>query len=138
MKIQFIGDEAWQDRLYGSGLYFEPQQVRDVDNLTAHKLLKHIDLFAEYAESDNAAAQQAQQTQDDDTAKLQQAAQQEQQKQDDEINQLFDVKNQVEQMDKDSLILFAKQHWNADLSKKKAVGTLRGEVQNMIDQFGLS
>lgn len=134
MKIQFIGQEEWQDRLYDSGLYFIPEQVRDVNLHIARKLLKHSDLFVEYTENHD----DSDDGKDDDTSQLSEEAKKLKQKQDDELNYKLDVINQVTQMDKNNLVAFAKQHWNIDLDKNNRVKDLRDEVHGLIEQYGLS
>ena len=127
--VKFIGSEEWRDHLYGSGLYFLPQQTRVVPFLTARKLLQHVALFEQGSFKDVVR---------DDTEDLTQAAQAAQQVQDEKIDETFDVFNSVAQMDKEALATFAKQHFNQDLNKREKVDALRDKVRGLIDQFGLA
>ena len=129
LVVKYIGSTEWKDHLYGSGLYFLPQQTRIVPFLMARKFLQHVDLFeqGEFGE-----------VSDDDTANLTETAQAEKQAQDNVLNETFDVFNSVAQMDKEALVTFAKQHFNQDLNKREKVDTLRDKVRGLIDQFGLA
>ncbi|WP_032137122.1 hypothetical protein [Kingella negevensis] len=130
LAVKFIGSDVWYDHLYDSGLYFEPQQTRAVDFLTARKLLMHSDLFTEGSLKDVLP--------DDDTAALSAQAQAQQKAKDDVLDETFDVFNSVAQMDKDALAGFAKQHFSVDLNKRKSLNVLQNEVRGLIDQFGLA
>lgn len=50
-SVQYSGATTWTDRIYGSGLVFAPDQIRDVDPDLAKKLLRHADVFSEASES---------------------------------------------------------------------------------------
>ena len=46
IDVRYIGTKPeWRDHLYGSGLYFSPQQVRSVPYHVGRRLLRHADLF---------------------------------------------------------------------------------------------
>ena len=40
-------------------------------------------------------------------------------------------------MDKEALEAFAKTHFSVDLDKRKSVDSLRQQVTNLVDQFGV-
>ena len=129
MNIKFLGREAWADNLYKSGLYWLPNQVRTVDFALGRKLLHHIDLFAETKEKPG---------RQDDTAQIMRQAAKQQQQQDDELNDTLDTFQNVERMERDQLMLFAKQQFNFDLNKKTTTANMRSQVKTLIDQFGLA
>lgn len=129
LAVKFIGSEVWRDRLYGSGLYFVPQQTRMVPFLTARKLLQHVDLFEQGSVKEAAA---------DDTAMLLERAGREEVREGARLDETFDVFGSVSQMDKNSLADFAKRHFQQDLDRRKSVETLRDEVRGLIDRFGLA
>lgn len=136
VPVKYIGRRPeWHDRLYGSGLYFVTDQVRNLPHEIARRLLRHIDLF-EKAEAPVVEAATDPVSQDDDTAKLLEQGKQEQQDQHAVQTQLQDLYDQVEQMGKDSLIEFAATKYRQQLSKRDSVATLRGQVRQFIDQFG--
>lgn len=136
VPVKYIGRRPeWNDRLYGSGLYFVTDQVRNLPHEIARRLLRHIDLF-EKAEAPVVEAATDPVSQDDDTAKLLEQGKQEQQDQHAVQTQLQDLYDQVEQMGKDSLIEFASTKYRQNLNKRDSVATLRGQVRQFIDQFG--
>lgn len=136
IPVKYIGRRPeWNDRLYGSGLYFVTDQVRNLPHEIARRLLRHIDLF-EKAEAPVVEAATDPVSQDDDTAKLLEQGKQEQQDQHAVQTQLQDLYDQVEQMGKDSLIEFASTKYRQNLNKRDSVATLRGQVRQFIDQFG--
>lgn len=137
IPVKYIGRRPeWHDRVYGTGLYFSTEQTRNLPPEIARRLLRHIDLF-EKAEAPVVEAATDPVSQDDDTAKLLEQGKQEQQDQHAVQTQLQDLYDQVEQMGKDSLIEFASTKYRQNLSKRDSVATLRGQVRQFIDQFGV-
>lgn len=139
--IAYIGKKPFTDRLYGSGLDFEPSQVREVPNELARSFLKHADLFAKVEAPQGEPItppnddEPPTKPQDDTEELLALQAEKDKAKAQDE-NNLQDLFVQVSVMDKNALEQFARDHYQVDLNKRKAVETLREEVIGLINQFG--
>lgn len=131
--IAYIGKKPFSDRLYNTGLNFDVGQVREVPDDMARLFLRHKDLFAV---SDKAPKVSKPKETDNTQALIDQKAKEIAEKTKDE-NNLQDLYTQVSVMDKDALEQFAKDRYQVDLNKRKAVKTLREEVVGLIDQFGV-
>lgn len=131
--IAYIGKKPFSDRLYNTGLNFDVGQVREVPDDMARLFLRHKDLFAV---SDKAPKVSKPKETDNTQALIDQKAKEIAEKTKDE-NNLQDLYTQVSVMDKDALEQFAKDRYQVDLNKRKAVETLREEVVGLIDQFGV-
>lgn len=131
--ICYIGKKSFTDRLYKSGLNFEPNQTREVPDELARRFLKHKDLF----ELSNATSPPNKAKTDDDTAHLlAQQAKNSAEKSTQEAA-LQDLYTQVSVMDKDALEQFARDYYQYELNKRKSLENLREEVVGLIDQFGV-
>ena len=129
LPVAYIGQaDAWHDHIYGTGLYFSKGQTRMVEHLTAKKLLKHIDLFAE-GEVKGAEKKE--------TADLIQKAEKTLQEEQNQVSELFDVYTTLDQMDKASLQKFIKDNFNQDVDGRSSELNLREKAKQLIDQFGL-
>lgn len=141
-NLVYIGKKYFVDRLYGSGLDFEPNQVREVPSELARSFLRHADLFAVSQEPGGTIEYMYDmeggliEVNIDNTAELLEL----QAKKDKEAaksgQELQDLLMQVSTMDKNALSQFAKDRYQVDLNKRKAVETLREEVIGLINQFG--
>lgn len=49
----------------------------------------------------------------------------------------MEVTQRMQNMDKDQLEAFAKQHFNVDLDKRRSAASMRAEIDSLIDRFGL-
>lgn len=133
-KVKYIGKRnPWTDRLYSSGLTFEPNQVREVPDDVAKKLLRHVDLFE--TTDEKAKAEPKAEPKDDTIAQLEEGKATKTAKQKD-VNQLSDLHDQINQMEKDSLERFAKEHFNQDIDKRIGIDKLRDQVRGWLDQYG--
>ena len=136
VPVKYIGRRPeWHDRLYGTGLYFVTDQVRNLPPEIARRLLRHVDLF-EKAEAPAVEVVADPVSQDDDTAALLEQGKQARESKHAVQTRLQDLYDQIEQMGKDSLIEFASTKYRQNLSKRDSVATLRGQVRQFIDQFG--
>lgn len=141
VAVQYIGRRpSYTDRLYGTGLTFDAEQVRGLPASTAKKFLRHGDLFQRAATADESGAgqgeQQAASTPLDDTAaKLAEAQrlQDEQRAKDVRRQELLD---QVSNMDKDGLQVFAKDTYNQVVPKTMTLENMRAKVLAYIDEYG--
>lgn len=135
----------WQDRIYGTGLTFQQGQTRRLPSDVAAKLLRHADCFEkaipepafEQASAEPASAVLAPVVKDDTATQLeaamkQQAAEREAQQ------AVLDMKDSVAQMGKDELEQFASTNFKQSLDKRRGVETLREQVNQLIDQFGVA
>ena len=141
VAVQYIGRRpSYTDRLYGTGLTFDAEQVRPLPASIAKKFLRHGDLFQRGATSDEAGAgqgghQAASTSLDDTAAKLAEAQQlqDEQRAKDVRRQELLD---QVSNMDKDGLQVFAKDTYNQVVPKTMTLENMRAKVLAYIDEYG--
>ena len=123
VKIRYIGlREFWRDNLYHTGLYFEHGQSRLVSSDAARKLLRHSDVFELVV---------------DETSELEQAGKQDADDEMSAFDEVQDVIMEINQMDKESLSLYAQSNYSQSLDKRKSVDALREEVVQMVHQFGI-
>lgn len=137
VPVKYIGPRAeWYDRLYGTGLMFSSGQTRNLPTDIARQLLRHGDLFEKADQPAFETADGEAVTVDDDTARLlKQGKKAEDAKHEQQVS-IQDLYDQIDQMDKDSLIEFASTKYRQNLNKRDSVATLRGQVRQFIDQFG--
>ena len=131
---------SYIDRLYGTGLSFDAEQVRDLPASIAKNFLRHGDLFQRAAVVEEAGAgqggQQAPSTPLDDTAAQLAEAQRlrdEQRAKDLRRQELLD---QVSNMDKEGLQVFAKDTYNQVVPKTMTLENMRAKVFAFIDEYG--
>ena len=132
--VTYVGKRYWADRLYGSGLDFEPGQTREMPTELARKFLKHADMFS--TASVTPAQERKQQELDDTQAKLDAAAQKRAMKKA-EQDRRQDLVDRVNAMDEQSLRDFAKNTYQQDIDGRvHDVAKLREKVIGFVDQFG--
>ena len=132
--VTYTGKRYWADRLYGSGLDFEPGQTREMPTELARKFLKHADMFS--TASVTPAQERKQQEVDDTQAKLDAAAQKRAMKKA-EQDRRQDLVDRVNAMDEQSLREFAKNTYQQDIDGRvHDVAKLREKVIGFVDQFG--
>lgn len=132
--VTYTGKRYWADRLYGSGLDFEPGQTREMPTELARKFLKHADMFA--ATSVTPAQERKQQEIDDTQAKLDAAAQKRAMKKA-EQDRRQDLVDRVNAMDEQSLRDFAKNTYQQEIDGRvHDMAKLREKVIGFVDQFG--
>ena len=132
--VTYTGKRYWADRLYGSGLDFEPGQTREMPTELARKFLKHADMFS--TASVTPAQERKQQEVDDTQAKLDAAAQKRAMKKA-EQDRRQDLVDRVNAMDEQSLRDFAKNTYQQDIDGRvHDVAKLREKVVGFVDQFG--
>ena len=135
VAVQYIGRrETFTDHLYGTGLVFAKEQVRNLPGELARKFLRHADQFKEGQVV--ATVEQSSAEPDDDTASTLAKAQQnkdEEQKQQDQLN---DLKQQIGVMSKDTLFDYAFTRYQQKLDKRSSVDSLRQQVIGLVDQYG--
>ena len=140
VKIQYIGiREFWRDNLYHTGLHFERGQIRLVSADAARKLLRHPDVFELVADDSSELEQAGKQDADatDETSELEQAGKQDADNEMSAFDEVQDVIMEINQMDKESLALYAQSNYSQSLDKRKSVDNLREEVVQMVHQFGI-
>lgn len=136
VPVKYIGPrESWTDRLYGSGLTFVTDQIRDVPGELARRFLKHADLFEQAGIQD--AIDSLTQAPDDTSELLaqQQAEREQSQKRE---RDLADLHREVDALDKAGLIQIGARYGvkiNKNATKEK-VEEARADIKGKIDQFG--
>lgn len=136
VAVQYIGRRhSYIDRLYGTGLSFESEQVRGLPVSIAKNFLRHGDLFQRAAVEQEHADDKQEQQLDDTAAQLAEAQrlQAEQHAKDVLRQELLD---QVSNMDKDGLQVFAKDTYNQVVPKTMTLENMRAKVFAFIDQYG--
>lgn len=138
VAVRYIGYKPeWRDRLYGSGLTFEPLQVRNVPWELARRFLRHTDLFARVEAAEAAALPvEAKAEPIDDTAELLEQASKARAEQAKREFDLADLHREVDNMDFSTLTTFADTRYGLKLTKQKGLERGRAEVHARIDQFG--
>ena len=132
--VTYVGKRYWADRLYGSGLDFEPGQTREMPTELARKFLKHADMFS--TASVTPAQERKQQELDDTQAKLDAAAQKRALKKA-EQDRRQDLVDRVNAMDEQSLRDFAKNTYQQEIDGRvHDMAKLREKVIGFVDQFG--
>jgi len=126
----------WRDTLYGTGLYFAPDQVRNLPATTARQFLRHGDLFREAKVEVAPELPEATPEPADDTAKLLEAALKDKNETDKAVQKVLDLKQSITFMDKDALKLFVQTNYGQKLDGRLAVEAMRTAAAQMIDQFG--
>lgn len=138
VNIQYIGlREFWRDNLYHTGLHFERGQIRLVSVDAARKLLRHPDVFELVADDELEQAGKQDEDVTDETSELEQAGKQDADNEMSAFDEVQDVIMEINQMDKESLSLYAQSNYSQLLDKRKSVDTLREEVVQMVHQFGI-
>jgi hypothetical protein len=138
--VRYIGHRPdWEDRLYGSGLYFITDQVRAVPNTIATLFLQHPDVFDEPPAASMLRVEPASSAQQpDDTKKLLDKAQKHKDDARRDETQIQDMYDTIDRMaDKDALINFAKVNYKHDLKKQVSIENLRTKAKQLVDQFGV-
>jgi len=121
IAVKYIGHRLnFVDVIYGTGLAFEPGQTINVDDAIARKMLKHADV---YVPGDEAEAET--------TAKVEST------KPTDDPDPDQTVRDSIANMNKASLVDYAKIHFQADLDKRMSVADMRAKVTGLFDQFGV-
>ena len=141
VAVQYIGRRpSYIDRLYGTGLSFESEQVRGLPASIAKNFLRHGDLFQRAAVVEGAGAGQGEPLApgtplDDTAAQLAEAQrlQDEQRAKDMRRQELLD---QVSNMDKEGLQVFAKDTYNQVVPKTMTLENMRAKVFAFIDEYG--
>lgn len=128
-KLKYIGTQAaWTDRIYDTGLAFTPNMIRELDDVTANKLLRHTDVFEEDTGSDPAESDT------DDIISAHKAARAKVMLSDDDVAA---VKQQVMRMSRRELDDFSQQNWRKKPKARASLDDARNEVMLNIDQFGV-
>lgn len=145
VPVQYIGRRPqYRDRLYRTNLTFTTHQVRVLPRAIAERFLRHKDLFAIQVEEPEKAEDTGDQVPNvpdepsdpESTESQLERAAEEKQAQDRTENELQDLKDRVQQMDKGSLEEFARINYRQELDRRRSVGKLREEVVSLIDQYG--
>lgn len=141
VAVQYIGRRPeYTDRLYGTGLTFVVEQVRGLPAPIAKNFLRHGDLFRRAAVVEEGGTgqgeQQAASTPLDDTAAQLAEAQRLQDEQRAKDLRRQELLDQVTNMDKDALQVFAKDTYNQVVPKTLTLENMRAKVFAFIDQYG--
>lgn len=140
VDVQYVGRrERWKDTLYGTGLYFNAGQVRTLPIVIATKLLRHKDVFKEFAgkRAEVVVEPGARLESDDDTSALLEEGRKDGERTEHTLLEIQQVFDQIDRMDKAALEEFARNNYRQDLDKRRSLENLREQVRQMVDQFGV-
>lgn len=138
MAVQYIGRKpTFKDHLFGTGLSFDKDQVRNLPCDMARKFLRHADMFKEVDSAALGEQALGANTELDDTSAVLDEAQKRQEEERKQEEQLLDVKQQINVMTKKSLTEYAMTNYRQQLDKSKSLPEMRQQVIGMIDQYGL-
>lgn len=133
VAIEYIGKrDSWTDHLYQSGLEFVTGQVRNVPNVVADKLLRHIDLFERATQTAAPTASEA-----DETSQLIINTENQEKKLEEQRLEL-DAIDLVNTMDKNAVHDYGVKHYGIKINKSKSVENMRAELAGHISQVGLT
>lgn len=135
--VKYIGRrDEWRDSVYGTGLYFVQNQTRMLPAEIARKLLKHSDLFEVGDVAEDVASDQDVSLVDD-TSSLLKESQDKAEEEDSALNEVQDTLDQINRMDKAGLVNYARDQYQQNLDKKSNLTTLREQVTQLVNQFGV-
>jgi hypothetical protein len=132
IPVKYIGpDPFWHGLLYGVKLRFDNGQTRPLPEPLALKFLTHHDTF-QLDDGFEVTPKSAEQ----ETQEALTAAKQEEQAKDEASQDLYDVLDRVDLMEKEQLAEFASRY-GTKLDARRAVATLRTEVKQLVNLRGL-
>lgn len=129
--VRYTGRRAqFADRLYGTNLVWEPDQVRTLPPHVADKFLRHPDVF-ELAKGSVAKRG------NDDSAEILEITRKEDAQREQVQQAIQAMYLEVRAMDKEALASFAQRNYGQLIDRRHSVEDLRQEVVQMIDRFGV-
>lgn len=135
IAVTYTGtDNPFKDRIYRSGLTFTPGQTRLVPATLAQRFLRHSDVFAGGAADDARSAEPV--PAEDDTQQRLERQQQEQDAQRKQEDARFALLDQLDSMDKPSLIAWAKDHYQQSIPGNLVLEKVRERAKGFVDQYG--
>lgn len=135
VAVTYTGtDKPFKDRIYRSGLTFTPGQTRLVPATLAQRFLRHSDVFAGGAADDARSAEPV--PAEDDTQQRLEQQQQEQDAQRQQEDARFALLDQLDSMDKPSLIAWAKDHYQQSIPGNLGLEKVRERAKGFVDQYG--
>lgn len=127
ISVTYVGKrEHYVENCYGSKIAFSKGETKAIDDGLAAKLLKHPDQYrrGDDAEVERLTALSPQDVADDT---------------DDTDDTVQNARDLVASMEADALVDYAQTHFNGiKLNKRKTLDNLRGDVLQLIDQYGVS
>jgi hypothetical protein len=122
--------EQFADRLYGTNLVWEPNQVRTLPPHLADKFLRHPDVF-------ELAKGSVTKRGNDDSAEILEITRKEDAQREQAQQAILAMYLEVRAMDKEALASFAQRNYGQLIDRRHSVEDLRQEVVQMIDRFGV-
>ena len=122
VAVKYEGPRAaYREGTYGSGLMWTKGETKLVPAALAEKLLRHAPV---YVPGDKKAAPKHAEV-------IAEPA-----KKDEDDTQ--EVRDSFNTMDKDALETYARTHFRVELDKRKSLQSLRGQVTQLVDQYGIA
>ena len=128
IAITYIGHRpVYKDGACGSGVTFEQGQTLAIPERYAIQMLKHPSVYVQASGKDAKSAVVADvPTTEEADAKAK------------EFHDQQDMRDTIARMDKESLKAFAQTHWRIALDGRKSAESLRAEVAQHFDQYGVA
>lgn len=114
-----------KDTLYGTG-HWSFGQAKEVDELTAARLLRHPDTYREAGHEDA-----------EPTETIEVGPPEKKTQEDEDRERVQDVLDSLRTMDKESLRLFSERNFQLKIDGRKSEESIRSDVERMIHQYGM-
>ena len=122
VAVKYEGPRAtYREGTYGSGLMWTKGETKLVPAALAEKLLRHAPV---YVPGDKKAAPKQAEAIAEPAKK--------------DENDTQEVRDSFNTMDKDALEAYARTHFRVELDKRKSLQSLRGQVTQLVDQYGIA
>ncbi len=132
IPVKYIGPRAyWEGMLYNVRLRFDSGQTRPLPQSLALKYLTHSDTFAR-----DEAHQIVPKSPEQETKEALESAAQTQKAHEEQTQELYDVLDRVDLMQKEQLAELALRY-GTKLDRRKGVEALRGDVKQLVNLNGL-
>lgn len=120
VAVKYDGPRStYREGAYGSGLMWTKGETKLVPAALAEKLLRHAPV---YVPGDKKAAPKHVEVIAEPAKK--------------DENDTQEVRDSFNTMDKDALEAYARTHFRVELDKRKSLQSLRGQVTQLVDQYG--
>ena len=122
VAVKYEGPRAtYREGAYGSGLMWTKGETKLVPAALAEKLLRHAPV---YVPGDKKAAPKHAEVIAEPAKK--------------DENDTQEVRDSLNTMDKDALEAYARTHFRVELDKRKSLQSLRGQVTQLVEQYGIA
>lgn len=138
--VKYKGSRSpFVDHIYSTGLTWMPNENRELPAEIAHKFLHHSDVFEEFVQPPPPEEEEEDQREPvaSDTDAQLAAAQAERDQLRDGEDARYILMDEIDRMDKQTLVNWASDNYRQKLDKRKGVRALRDTVKGFVDQYGM-